>query len=216
MALPINTAFTNLITVIGQPWIQGANDWINGAYGVLGATYTPTAFRVALAAALAVGDAAQTFLVANSASATQQAVPRAQADSLYASFPILTRLAFFQAAAPTGWTLDNTLNDKLVRIDSTAGGATGGGWSITGLTTTIAGTVLTVDQIPAHTHTVGGDATAPAISNRAGQTNTFNNNNITTNSTGGGLSHGHAGSTTTGDGAWRPAYVNAIICAKNS
>lgn len=140
----------------------------------------------------------------------------AKADSLYARFPSgTTRLAFFQAAAPTGWTIDATLNDKLIRIDSTAGGGIGGGWAISGLVTTIAGWALTIAQMPAHTHRVGGDATAPAISLYASQTNTFNNNNITTTSEGGGLAHTHAGSTTIGDGFWRPAYVNAIICTKN-
>ena len=51
MALPVNTAFVDQVTVITQPWIQGSNDWTNGAYGVLGATYTATAFRTALGGA---------------------------------------------------------------------------------------------------------------------------------------------------------------------
>ena len=50
MALPVNTSFTDQVTVISQPWIQGSNDWVNGAYGVLGATYTATAFRTAIGA----------------------------------------------------------------------------------------------------------------------------------------------------------------------
>lgn len=159
-------------------------------------------------------DGTQLIYAANSTAATQQVVPRTQADALY-GLAVGTRLTFVQAAAPTGWTVDATLNDKLIRIDSTAGGAAAGAWAISGLTTTITDTALTIAQMPAHTHTVGGDGTTPAISLYAAQTNTFNNNNITTNSTGGGATHTHANSTTVGNGAWRPAYVNAIICAKN-
>ena len=130
-------------------------------------------------------------------------------------FAIGTRLTFIQAAAPTGWTIDATMNDKVIRIDSAAGGGTGGTWAISGLTTTIATHALTGPENGPHTHTVPGDGTAPAISSYASQTNTFNNNNITTSSSGSGTPHGHPGSTTTGDATWRPAHVNAIICTKN-
>lgn len=49
-------------------------------------------------------------------------------------FPAGTKTLFYQDTAPTGWTIDNTLNDKLVFITkgSAAGGQTGGGAHTTG------------------------------------------------------------------------------------
>lgn len=85
MTIPTDVEFADQVTVISEAWLDGINDWVYGSYGVFGATYTPTAFRTALAAAPAVGNAAQTFLAGNSTAATQQVVPRAQADTLYST-----------------------------------------------------------------------------------------------------------------------------------
>ena len=161
-------------------------------------------------------DGTQLIYAANSTAATQQAVPRAQADALYGSFPATTRVAFFQAAAPTGWTIDATLNDKLIRIDSTAGGGVGGAWAISGLVNTIAGTALSIAQMPAHTHNINNQYYS--INNPVGALTAFVDvgtaTTTVTASTGGGATHTHAGAVA-GDGTWRPTYVNAIICAKN-
>jgi hypothetical protein len=46
MANPIDIGtITDQVTVIPTAWGQGVNDWVNGAYSVLGSTYTATAFR---------------------------------------------------------------------------------------------------------------------------------------------------------------------------
>lgn len=51
-----------------------------------------------------------------------------------ATFPAGTRLIFPQAAAPTGWTLVNTGDDSLIRLDHSNGGAAAGSWTISGVT----------------------------------------------------------------------------------
>ena len=48
MALPVSITITDQVTVLGTNWGQGMNDWVNGAYGVLGAVYTVAAFNTAL------------------------------------------------------------------------------------------------------------------------------------------------------------------------
>lgn len=42
--------------------------------------------------------------------------------------PSGTRMLFYEATAPLGWTLDVTVNDRFVRVSNTAGGNTGGTW----------------------------------------------------------------------------------------
>ena len=73
--------------------------------------------------------------------------------------PSGTKMLFMQAAAPTGWTLDTTHNNKALRIVNTTGGTYGGsvGFTTAFASQTPAGTVgsttLSTAQIPAHTHT---------------------------------------------------------------
>ncbi len=61
-----------------------------------------------------------------------------------------TRTVFHQAAAPTGWTLDAAVNDRVLRVSGTAGGGNGGSWTISGIS--VDDHTLTIDEIPAHTH----------------------------------------------------------------
>ncbi len=140
---------------------------------------------------------------------------------------------FMQAAAPSGWTQDTALNDKIIRVASGAGAASGGTWLPSGWT--VGGTALAETQIPSHTHTVqaGGDHThsmkiestgggaADATVATGGDSANINSPSATSsdshshtiNSTGGGAAHAHSG-VYTGD-TWRPAYVDVIICAKS-
>lgn len=64
-----------------------------------------------------------------------------------------TSLLFPQAAAPTGWTQDVAVNDRLMRVVSGPGGGTGGDWEISGIT--IAGHALTVAEMAEHLHAAG-------------------------------------------------------------
>ena len=71
-----------------------------------------------------------------------------------------TKMLFYADTAPTGWTLDNTLNDKLIFVTqgSVAGGQTGGGahstgsWTITGFDANVGNHTLTLAEMPLHGH----------------------------------------------------------------
>jgi hypothetical protein len=75
-----------------------------------------------------------------------------------AGFAAGTKLSFYQAAAPTGWTKDTTaaLNDAVLRIVTGSGGVTGGSTAFTTWNgqTTSGATTLTTPQIPSHSHVV--------------------------------------------------------------
>ena len=83
-------------------------------------------------------------------------VPKAEA------FPAGTQMLFVQAAAPTGWTKQTTVNDAAIRIVSgTTGGTTGGSVAfstafVAGKAITLSGnvgaTTLSTTQMPSHTH----------------------------------------------------------------
>lgn len=139
------------------------------------------------------------------------------------AFPAGTKMLFYQDTAPTGWTIQNTLNDKLVFITkgSVAGGQTGGAvhstgsWTITGFGGSVDGHALTIAELAPHNHTtdaagnVGphGEYTPYAAGYVAGSV---------TGTTGSGAAHVHTiSSALTQNGAWRPAAYNCIICAKD-
>jgi len=121
--------------------------------------------------------------------------------------PVGTKMAFFQASAPTGWTQDITNNDALFRIVNGAGGGTGGTNSPTLASTLTGGHVLTIAEMPAHTHTgfvgsvasplTGAPPNAPII-----------NVSGSTGSTGGNAAHTHTI-------AYAPKYIDMIVCSKN-
>lgn len=156
-------------------------------------------------------------------------------------------MVFYEDTAPLGWTIQNTLDDKLLFVSkgSAAGGKAGGSahdtgsWSISGITVdahihTVGththgtrGHVLTVDEIPSHTHGVYATAAAgwyggPYVTPGGGDT-------VLTTATGGGQSHSHgdtasggvadtgaaSSSSITSAGTWRPAAYVAIICDKS-
>lgn len=125
-----------------------------------------------------------------------------------------TRTVFHQAAAPTGWTLDATVNDRVLRVSGTAGGGSGGSWTISGFEAD--GVALTVPQLPPHSHTftdVGRVAFAFGSTSGPDFNSTTAGTTATTNDTGGGEEHGHPVSN---DGSWRPAYTDVIVCTRAS
>ncbi len=152
--------------------------------------------------------------------------------------PSGTKMLFYADTAPTGWTIDNTLNDKVVYVTkgSAAGGQTGGGVHSAGTWTqpnhvhagpshmhTTAAMTLATTQIPAHTHAMTTYTTG-AGSGAIVEPQTNSTTLFYTNSTGGGQSHEHGatgsgGTESTGNGAtantWRPAAYCVIICSKN-
>jgi hypothetical protein len=141
-------------------------------------------------------------------------------EALSAGFPSGTKMLFYQDTAPTGWTIENTLDDKLVYITkgSAAGGQTGGAAHSTGTWTqpnhnhTLSAHVHSMMD---HTHTVSvvNTSTTPggAYGIVAAQQQTTS-----------GPSHANTDAPDkdyTSDSAtantWRPAAYNCIICSKN-
>jgi len=129
------------------------------------------------------------------------------------AFPSGTVMTFFQASAPTGWTQVTTHNDAMLRVVSGTGGGTGGtnGASL-GVPATATGShTLTVDEMPAHTHTYdrfqqvsSGGNVLNSLADFTGQQGT-----ASTTSTGGGAGHTH---TLT---SWVPKYVDMILASKD-
>ena len=173
--------------------------------------------------------------------ATPKAVKKAydKAVAAYTSattlIPAGTRMLFHQAAAPTGWTKQTTVNDATLRVVSgTTGGGTGGSVAFstlfaTGKTVTLSGnvgaTTLTLAQSPKHQHaTVQGPAYNdfngfPSIVNPGEKTHGLGGtwydakNVIGTWPQGSSQSHTHplSGKATI---ALNVKYTDVIICAK--
>jgi hypothetical protein len=140
----------------------------------------------------------------------------------YPFIPPGTKMLFYQDTAPTGWTIDNTLNDKLVFITkgSAAGGQTGGGahstgsWTISGLT----GPSHTHTG-PSHTHSVPRDGWGEQLNTVGGRLRTGNVDEATGDNTTGAGGTGETGAAGTGtvssNATWRPAAYNCIICSRD-
>jgi hypothetical protein len=95
------------------------------------------------------------------------------------SFPTGTRLVFAQASAPTGWVQDTSagINDRAIRVVSTAGGGTGGTipfstlfsatsaytGSVTITSGQVGATSLSEAQLAAHIHGTDGNNWASRI-----------------------------------------------------
>jgi hypothetical protein len=156
------------------------------------------------------------FYTANAARAriTAAGVLQTAAAVPYDALPTGTKAVFAQAAAPTGWTQDTSQNDRVLRVVSGAGAGTGGSWTISGIS--VDSHTLTIAQMPTHDHLVdvvddsmvtGAGAIKSRVMDSGGGLATK-----TTRETGGGGSHNH---TLTIGSAWRPAYLDIIVCSKS-
>lgn len=202
-ALPEKTSFTD--TAVTQQGFRNAMDQLRDYLaGVLDEAGTPAAAR----AKLGLSDAATTSV----------------ASIHNGLIPVGTRMVFHQAAAPAGWQQVTSVNDRVLRVVSGSGGGQGGGWTISGLSASrgslsVAGHSLTINEMPAHSHTVnyrydGGGGTTYIGGTRTGNDST----NATTSSTGMGQPHAHGLSgapSVSHDGSWRPAYTDVIVCERN-
>lgn len=111
------------------------------------------------------------------------------------------RMLFLQAAAPLGWTQIVTWNDRVLRIVSGVGGGSGGAWALTGLTVAAhghgAGTyVVNRPQTSASPFQPGHSDAVPGVVAVTGTSATSAPN-------------------VSSDGAWRPSYLDAIVCSKD-
>lgn len=125
------------------------------------------------------------------------------------SIPSGTKMLFYQASAPTGWTQDTSQNDKVIRVVSGEGGGSGGSWTISGVTVD-AHTLITA-EIPSHTHGYRYFTSSPYTTS-GGTYIASNYSTQQTGATGGGGGHNHGLSA---DGNWRPAYIDVIIATKD-
>lgn len=96
--------------------------------------------------------------------------------------PAGTKMLFYQASAPPGWTQDTTANDRVLRVVDSAGAGTGGSWTISGVT--VDNHTLTTAEMPSHDHGMGN-----AGSHNHSGTNSAGNHGHSMGSAGG---HQHA------------------------
>ena len=141
-------------------------------------------------------------------------------------------MVFVQDTIPAGWTLDNAIQDAVIRImnDESLANVLSGTWTITGVSDNPL--ALDEDQIPVHFHNMlgaSGDDSIETLNDRgpigsndgggSGGTNPFAaeesgvrenfGSNHTTPSDNDPHQHG-----ITSDGTWRPFNVTAIVCTK--
>lgn len=127
--------------------------------------------------------------------------------------PSGTVMFFGQNVAPVGWTQFTAWHDVLLRlVGDGSGGDAGGSWTISGAS--VGSHVLTVPEMPSHTHTL---STVPNFSGGVGTVLAVNAPSqswvaAVSDPTGGDGGHTHP---FTSDGTWRPLYINAIVCIKN-
>lgn len=144
------------------------------------------------------------------------------------AFAAGTKIAFFQAAAPTGWTQDITVNNCMLRAVNAAGGGSGGTDS----------PILNDKTMVAHTHSFTGNALSAHTHTDSGHTHTDTGSAPSYNASSGPDSKQQwTGSHNTGVGyanissisagtpsgsisstaavSWTPKYIDMIICAKN-
>lgn len=147
--------------------------------------------------------------------------------ALALSAPVGTRMVFFQAAAPTGWTQITTYTNHMMRIVGGAGGGAGGSQSPISVsfnhTHTTAAVALTEAQMPAHSHGIrmgsdintvvsvnGFQAVSSSIS-AAGDGVLSTAGQIETKGSGATHSHGNTGQT---NFSFNPYYMDFILCSK--
>ncbi len=137
-----------------------------------------------------------------------------------ARIPAGSKMLFGQAAAPTGWTIDDTFSDRMIRVvDSTVTGAygtdwvtdgNGGSWTISGVT--VDGHAITISQMPSHTHGYSRSSFSGGVTIDAGAGLQHELIASATGAQGGSGTHNHG---LTSDAVWRPQYLDMILCTKD-
>lgn len=125
---------------------------------------------------------------------------------------------FYQDAAPIGWTLFTSADDKILMIKSSIGGSISGSWTITGVGLDAPHTHQ-YNQVPNHTHSViiyEYDATGAGTYRWIGGVNYYATDANTVYT---GSDPASTDSTTeteaVADGAWRPKGNIGIFCTKD-
>ena len=137
-----------------------------------------------------------------------------------------TKMVFYEATPPTGWTQVTTHNDKALRVVSGTGGGSGGSTGFTSAfththsnTVAVAGHTLSVSEIPAHKHSnaswVGGIKAGYVGQLGSAGGEDVDNYFYGTDDTGGGGEHTHSISGSITSATIEPHYVDIIICSKS-
>jgi len=117
-----------------------------------------------------------------------------------------TRMLFAQAGAPTGWTQDSSVNDRVIRVVRGPGNGVGGSWKLTGLT-------------HAHTHDYQGTTDSAPIGNNQRLRFQSGSSRTSIPTLSGQPYQGETtppdSSTVVSDALWRPPYLDVIACRKN-
>lgn len=153
-------------------------------------------------------------------------------NSKYQIFPKSSAVVFWQSAAPTGWTIVTSNNNKALRVVSGTAGGSGGTNNFTNTMTnrtlsanvpvSISGvtgqnTTLTTNQIPAHSHPANAGGNVQAAG--GGPARVANSGN--TGNTGNGGAHLHPITVNAANGPisttidFRVQYVDVIYCTFN-
>ena len=131
------------------------------------------------------------------------------------AIPCGTNMIFYQDAAPTGWTIKDVLDDKLVYVtsgDEVGGTACTSGTWIVSCMSGADNHQLTIPEIASHRHSYS------YVYNQ-GQTDVgryttyYDVASYDTGTTGGDESHAHTA--VAHDAQWRPASTTCIICEKD-
>lgn len=117
----------------------------------------------------------------------------------FSSFPLGTNMLFNQALAPTGWTIDTSVDDKVVMF-SDGSPISAGDWTISGLAV---GSHALSDSELSHTHPTFLTTSSGGMNIEGLMTGA-----IVSGATG----HDHP---LTADGDWRPAYQEIIAATKD-
>ena len=161
--------------------------------------------------------------------ATAITTTEAELNSLHGGpmFGTGTRLPFFNATAPTGWTQVTTYANHMLRVVATAGGGTGGtdspilnNTSVAAHTHTFTGS-FSGSALPTHTHTTplpngwsaGGSGGINFTSGSVLGSSGYNgvSNAISAGTPSGTISGTNANNTAV---SWTPQYVDMMICNK--
>jgi len=139
-------------------------------------------------------------------------------------FPSGTKQWFYQAAAPTGWTIDSTLGDRVLAVHgtspysgSTGGGQQQGGWTISGLTHAHTHNVYVTASTRTGTVLQSSSASQTFIRTAGSQRSWADNVTTTTAAERYKRETTYSISTTavSADGNWRPAANVGIIASKD-
>ena len=147
-----------------------------------------------------------------------------------------TKILFYQASAPTGWTIDASVNDVGVRIVSSNGGGVSGSTSFSSIfkssaintssstinvsNITTGATKLSVSQLASHSHNINSGATISAGDFRFNTSCSTSRNSISTTSVGSNSTHTHTVSLSAKGShshniTLNLKYINVLICAKD-